>query len=273
MKCLVSIAVFVGWSALLSAQVEVAGRGVTSPFIAYDDASLAEPGTLSIGQYASLDNSAGGKSFSVPGLDFSLGLNRRLELSAFGAVVFSHDDVGQFASKIDDSSAGLKVLLWNEADCRPGVAAKPMIERLASPNGAGRVHLVLPVILEKEIQFCDLAYTAGYVTRGIAFSSLKCGWAGDHRVTPLAVIAGSRATEHLGQLHSLGLNRTQLHGSAGVSVNISPSWSLFLEVGRTLGRKDQNSSSFEFTASIAFAAALWGQRSTARREHARVPNR
>ena len=173
-----STAVFVDWNALVWAQVEVEGRGVTSPFIAYDDAGLAEPGTLSIGQYASLDNSAGSKSFSVPGIDFSLGLNRRLELSAFGAVVLSQDDVGQFASKIDDSSAGQKVVLWNEADRRPGVAAKPMIERLASPNGAGRVHLVLPVILEKEIRFCDLAYTAGYVTRGIAFSSLKCGWAG-----------------------------------------------------------------------------------------------
>lgn len=273
MKCLVLTAVFLGWSELLCAQVEVGGRGVTSPFITYDDASLTEPGTLSIGQYASFFNSAGSQSFSVPGIDFNLGLNRRLELSAFGAVVFSQDDVGQFASKIDDSSVGLKVLLWNEADRRPGVAVKPMIERLGSPNGAGRVHLVLPIILEKDIRFCDLAYTAGYVTRGIAFSSLKCGWGGDHRVTPLAVIAGSRATEHLGQLHSLGLNRTQLHGSAGLNVNISPSWSLFLEGGRTLGRKDQNSSSFEFTASIEFTAVLWGQRNTASREHATVPHR
>jgi len=259
MKRFVATSLLLTWQLALYAQVEAGRPGITSPFITYEDASLMEPGTLSIGQYASFSKSPNGKSLSAPGIDFSLGLTRRLELSGFGAGVFSQNYGEGFAAGLDDSYMGLKVLLWKEARYRPALAVKPMLELLGSADGVGRAHLAFPVMLEKDIGLCDLAYTVGYLTRGAVYSSLKCEWGGEGRVTPIAVISGSRATEHLSDLRDLGLNRTQLNGSVGVNVEISPRWSIFLEAGRTLSRKDENSSQFEFTASIAYTGRLWGR--------------
>jgi hypothetical protein len=261
---------FLAWRFALYAQVEVERPGVTSPFITYEDASMMEPGTLSVAQYTSFSQSRSGKSISAPGIDFGLGLLRWLELSGFGAVAFSQDEGGRFVGALDDSYLGLKVLLWNETSHRPALAVKPMLELLGNPDGVGRAHFAIPLILDKDVRVCDLAYTMGYITRGVAYSSVKCEWGGDGKVTPVAVISASRATKHVGVLRDLGLNRTQLDGSIGVNVDITQHWSIFLEAGRTLSRPDDNSSRFEFTASIAFTGFLWGQRCSKHRKPART---
>jgi hypothetical protein len=261
MKC-VPAGVFLAWQFALFGQVAAERPGLTSPFITYEDASLTEPGALSIAQYASFSRSRSGKSLAAPGIDFSLGLNQRLELSGFGAIAFSQAQGERFVGGVDDSYMGLKVLLWNEASYHPALAIKPMLEVLGSPQGVGRAHLVFPLILEKDVRLCDLAYTVGYITRGVTYSSLKCEWGGDGKVTPIAVISASRATERWGVLRDLGLNRTQLGGSVGLNVDITPHWSIFLEAGRTFSRQDDNSSRFEFTASIAFTGFVWGKRSS-----------
>jgi len=250
--------VFFGWRTILHAQVVPEPRGVNSPFITYDDTSITDLGTLSIGFYTLLASPSTGESIAGPGIDFSLGLNPRTELSGFTAVVSSKNDTGRFTTTIDDSVAGLKVLLWKESDYRPAVAVKPAIELLGGPSGGGRADLALPVILEKDTRFGDFAYSAGYVTRGVAFSSLQCTWGDDHRVTPMAVIAGSRAVEGLSDLRRLGLNPTQLLGSAGVNLKISPKWGLSLQGGGLFSPNNQKGRSLEFGASITYTIRVWG---------------
>jgi hypothetical protein len=242
---------------MLYAQVMPEPRGVNSPFITYDDASITEPGVLSIGFYTLLARPSTGESIAGPGIGFSLGLNPRTELSGFTAVISSKGDTGRFTNTIDDSIIGLKVLLWKEADHRPAVALKPAIELPGDPNG-GRAHLALPVILEKDTRFGDLAYSAGYITRGVAFSSLQCTWDSDHRVTPMAVIAGSRVVQRVSDLRRLGLNPTQLLGSAGVNLKLGPRWNLSLQGGSLFNLNSPGSHSFEFGASITYTNRVWG---------------
>jgi hypothetical protein len=128
---------------------------------------------------------------------------------------------------------------------------------------------MLPVILQKDVGFCDLAATVGYVTRGVAFSSLKCEWNIKNRITPMAVVQASRVTKDLHVISDLGWNRTEVDGSAGVNIDLNRHWSLFLEMGRVLGRKDQNSALFSFTASISYTGRLWGKSGETHRK--RVP--
>lgn len=267
MKCLSLglAAVFVAAPLLLYSQVEP-GRGINSPFATYEDANLTEPGTTSIGQYVSFSRTSTEDFLSAPGIDLSLGLNRRLELSGFGAVTYSRDARDRLKAERDDSYLGLKVLLASEGTYRPAIAVKPTLEFL---GGTDRPHYVLPAILQKDAGFCDLALTAGYVTRGVAFSSLKCEWSIGKRVTPIAVVQVSRVTKDVRAIRELGWNRTEVDGSAGVDIDLSPHWSLFLEAGRTIGRMDINSSRFGFTASIVYTLRLWGKSEEARRK--RIP--
>ena len=262
-----AFAAFVVCPVALYSQVEP-GQGINSPFATYEDANLMEPGTFSIGQYGSFLRTKGGNSFSAPGVDFGLGLHRRLELSGFGAVAFSRDEADRLSPQPDDSYVGLKLLLASEGRFRPAVAVKPTLEVLGGTSG-DRAHFVLPVILQKDVRLCDLAGTAGYVTRGVAFSSLKCEWSIRDRITPMAVVQASRVTKDLQLISDLGLNRTEVNGSAGVDIELSPHWSIFLEMGRVLGRTDENSARLSFTASISFTGRLWGK--SGDRHRRRVP--
>ena len=256
MKCfsLAITAVFLA-TPLLYSQVQP-GRGITSPFATYEDANLAEPGTISLGQYVSWRLTAGGDSLSAPGINFSLGINPRLELSGFGAVVYSRDDKDRLTAEPDDSYLGLKVLLASQGTHRPAVAVKPMLE-----FRGGTIHpdFVLPAILQKEAGFCDLALTAGYVTRGVAFSALKCEWSIGDRITPTVVTQLSRITKDVQAIRTLGWNRSHVERAAGIDIDLSSHWSLFLEAERTLSRMDGNASRFGFTANIVYTVRLWGK--------------
>jgi hypothetical protein len=192
-------------------------------------------------------------------VDFTLGLGRRLELSGSGAAALSRDDRNLFTTEPDDSYLGLKILLVSKGHFWPALAVKPTLELLGNPSGANRAHFALPVILQKDIRFCDLALTAGYVTRGVAFGALKCEWNIGSRITPMAVVQSSRLTKDLRTISDQGLNRTETIGSGGLGVDISPHWSVFLEVGRALGRTDKNSSRLNASASISFTGRLWTQ--------------
>jgi hypothetical protein len=151
----------------------------------------------------------------------------------------------------------MKVLLASQGTYRPAVAIKPTLEFL---SGTSRPHYVLPAILQKKARFCDLALTGGYVTRGLAFGAVKCEWNFGGRITPSVVAQLSRATQDVQAIRALGLNRTDVYGSAGVDIDLSEQWSLFLEVGRTVGRMDVNSSRFGFTTNIVYTGRLWGKK-------------
>lgn len=262
--------IFVATCIPLYSQVKP-GQSINSPFTTYEDADLIDPGAFSIGQYASFVRTGGGNSVSATGVDFSFGLHRRIELSGFGAATFSRVGGNQLAAEPDNSYVSLKLLLGPGGRYRPALAVKPTLELLwGDTSGAGSAHFMLPLILQKDIRLCDLALTAGYITRGVAFGALKCEWNITDRIAPMAVVQSSRMTKDLRAISNLGWNRTEVRGSAGLSINISPRWSIFLEGGRTLGRMDQNSSHLDVSASISFTGRLWGRQPSSP-ENARAP--
>ncbi len=247
------------------------GQSINSRFTTYEDADLTDPGAFSIGQYGSFVRTGSGTSVSATGIDFSLGLHRRIELSGFGAATFSQVGGNQLAAEPDNSYLSLKLLLGPGGRYRPALAIKPTLELLwGDASGAVPAHFMLPLILQKDVKLCDLALTAGYITRGVAFGALRCEWNITDRISPMAVLQSSRMTKDLRAISNLGWNRTEVRGSAGLSFNISPRWSIFLEGGRTIGRMDQNSSHLDVSASISFTGRLWGRQPSSP-ESARAP--
>src|SRR5215472_12179173 len=168
------------------------GQSINSPFTTYEDADLIDPGAFSIGQNAFFVRTAGGNPL---------------------------------AAEPDNSYVGLKLLLGPGGRYRPALAVKPTLELLwGDASGPGHAHFMLPLILQKDIRLCDLALTAGYITRGVAFGALKCEWNITERIAPLAVVQSSRMTKDLRAISDLGWNRTEVRGSAGLSINATPRW-------------------------------------------------
>jgi hypothetical protein len=237
---------------------------VNSALAVYDDPAVAEPGELSIGEYISYTTLQAGSLISGPGIDVTIGLFRRVELEGFSGVQFSRD-TGTYIYGSDDSYLGVKVMLLSQGAHRPGIAVKPTLEILGEVGEAdplftpSRKNLVVPIIVGRRFESWALSYTGGYVTRGLAFSSVKWELNRWDRVTPIAVIYGSRATRELRTLDELGLNRSQLDVSLGVVAAVSANWNISVEGSRTVGRVDENSSRLGLSIGLEFTGRLWGK--------------
>jgi hypothetical protein len=236
----------------------------------YDDATLLDPGTFSVSVYSGFSSTQSGYYISAPGLDFAVGLNRRLELSSFGGFAASKD--GQDHSyRLDDNYLGLKILLLPKGEHLPAIAIKPSLEILNTSGidpslNPHRTSLVLPLLIEKEFDDWSISYTGGYITRGQAFSTLKLEGDWWEHLTPTLVISYTQSTNQLNTLRALGLNRGQINASAGLAKDINSQWSIFVDAGRSIGRIDAAGSSFECTVGVSFTGRIWGGDKGANRE-------
>jgi hypothetical protein len=249
-------------TALWSQVAQQGVRHLNSAFIMSEDASLPEPGTFSVGPYVSYTNVPGGYTVSAPGIYFSLGLNRRVEVSGFGAMARSRDEQKSL-NGTDDTYLSAKMLVSPEGDRRLAVAIMPSFELLGSATVANnrlaphRANLVLPLLIEENFEPCSFSYTGGYVSRGVAFSSLKWEWNRWDHFSPRTVVYASRVTRDLGTISQLGLNRTQFEAAVGADIQVNPKWSISLESGRTFGRRDENSARLGLSAGITFTGHPW----------------
>ena len=237
-----------------------ASRTVNTPTVLDDDATLLDPGSYTFDYYNSYSRSPQDYYASIPGLDFTLGLNPRLEFSASSGYRSANSE----NNGLDDSLVGMKVLLLSQNSQRPAIAVKPTLEVLSEISGneqanSYRADFGLPILVEKDFESWSASYTAGYLTRGVAFTVLKVEGNWWDCLTPAAIFSFSQMTTDLAALQSLGLNRRQIDTQANLTREINSRWSVFVQAGRSIGRSDLNNYSFEFTAGVTFAAQLWGR--------------
>ena len=74
------------------------------------------------------------------------------------------------------------------------------------------------------------------------------------------ILSGSRLTREQGLVSEFGLNRTRADVTGGLAVAIRPGMAAFANAGRSLGRVDLNSSSYQVTFGMSFTARLWGEK-------------
>jgi hypothetical protein len=238
-------------------------RRISSPISFYDDADTTAPGILNVSQGLDYDRVQAGKDISVPSSDFSLGVNRWLDLSAslgYARSQFETIRVGGIA----DTYVGAKAVVLQGKRLRPTIAVKPTLEVLGAASTAnnllapGRVNFILPVMVQESFESFRAYYTVGYLTRGVFFQSLAYEANRWSRMTPTVIVTHSRLTRELGLVSGLGLNRSRTDLIGGIAVNLTPKWTIFGSAGRSVGRLDVNSSVYQFSGGISLNFRLWG---------------
>lgn len=244
---------------------QTANHRISSPISFFEDADINAPGHMSLGLSAGYGRVYSGHDRSLPSVDFTLGIHRRVEVSASSGYAYSQFE-NVSVSGISDTYAGVKFLAWRQAGARPAVAFKPMVEILGTPSVAHnllaprRVNFVLPLILQRTFENGRVYYTGGYLTRGLQFHSVGLEADRWSRVTPSIVISHARLTRELGLVSELGLNRSRSDVLGILSVTLNRRWSLSGMGGRTFGRTDANSNRFQAGAGVAFNFDLWGKK-------------
>ena len=187
-----------------------ARRRVSSPIAFYDDADVADPGLLTLSSYFSYNRVPVGRDIGFPAAGFTLGLQRRLDVSGNVALAHSQFEESRITGA-GDSDIGLCVLLLPEGSRRPAVAVKPTLEILGdaslrdNPLAPDRVNYILPVMTQKSFESFRLYYSAGYASRGIVFHSLAWELNRWTRVVPAVIVSSSRLTRELDLVSELGL--------------------------------------------------------------------
>jgi hypothetical protein len=120
------------------------------------------------------------------------------------------------------------------------------------------MNFALPVLIEKDFDSWSVSYTGGYISRGAAFDTVKLEGDWWKHLTPTLIISYSQFTTNLSTLSELGLNRRLIHTSVGLGKNINSRWSIFINVGRNLGRIDADSASFDGMVGVTFTGRMWG---------------
>lgn len=237
-------------------------RRISSPISFYEDADTTAPGVLNISQGVDYDRVQPGKDFSGPSSYFSVGLNRRLDLSASLGYVRSQFETIRI-NGLADTYIGVKAVVLGGKARRPAIAIQPTIEVLGDASidnnllAPRRVNFMLPVIVQESFESFRTYYTVGYLSRGIFFQSLAYElnqWA---RVTPTVVVSHSRLTRELGLVSDLGLNRSRTDLLGGIAVNVTPVLTIYGSAGRSVGRLDANSAVYQFSGGISLNLRLW----------------
>ncbi len=239
-------------------------RRVSSPIAFYNDADPSAAGMLNVSEYYSYHRVLAGHDTAFPSTYLSLGLHRRVDVSGGVGWVQSQFEESRIDG-IGDTYFGAKVLLVEEKGRRPAFAINPQIEVLGrasvadNPLAPDRVNFVFPAVLQKSLDYYRIYSMTGYVTRGIVFSSLVGELNRWNRVTPVVILSHSRLTTERDLISQLGLNRSRSDVTGGVAVSPAPNWTLFANTGRSFGRRDLNSTRYQFTFGVSFNVRLWGK--------------
>lgn len=253
--------------ALVLAQTQPDGQRhrVNSPVALYDDADPTSPGMLFVGSYFSYSTLRAGSDIGGPSFSVSVGLHRRVDVSADIGYVRSDFEQIRVAG-LGDSYFGAKIVALTEGKRRPAVTIKPMIEVLGGASlsvsafAPDRVNFAPSVLLQKTFDNYRVYSMSGYITRGIVFESL--GWELNRwsRITPVAIVSASRLTKEVTFISDMGLNRTRSDVTGGLGVVLTPRWSVFGTIGRSFGRPDVNSTRYQISGGINFNVRLRGER-------------
>ncbi len=200
-----------------------------SPFSWLDDASLLEPGNISLGVSMLRWHGAGTNETIFPVIDAAIGLTSRVQFGANVPRVAGGLGTTFFSAKIgvlQDEVRGLYVAVSPTLEIVGGEVSS------AIPSGEGRAHWGLPASVHLDGENARLYASSGYFSPGIWYAGAGVGMAiGDRaglsgsfsRAWTSSPTAATVASPH----------RTEITG--GASYNLHPNMSVFASLSRTLG--------------------------------------
>jgi hypothetical protein len=248
-----------GQSAARSSVIGPGGTGVRNFGSWLDDASLIGQGqgtvSFGFGYWKTPDY----REFDLPTLDWGVGLSPRVQ---FGfSVPFYHAGVpgGPVARGFGDMYLNTKIQLRDPSTHGVGFAVVPILEVLsyAPRPDVSRVGWALPGTIEVQRQGWRVFGTAGYFSRGAVFASGAIEAALTDRAWLTGTISRSHSLEDDALSEALGLSPTRTDVTVGASTALTPAFSVFGSVGRTISRTDANSAALFFTGGVSVSFAAW----------------
>jgi len=228
----------------LASPVAVTSGGGAAPFAWVDDASIIEPGSVSISVSAVSWHGGGTSELDVPIVDAAIGLSRRVQLSANVPATIGGGDPAGAAGGIGTTYFGAKIAVFEQPRRGLKVAVSPTLELLshgvldAIGPAEQRAHWGLPV--SAEIDRGRLrAYTGGgYFSRGVWFGGAGASYQARNKTFVSGTFSQSWRRDATGLVPIGDRRRTDVSG--GVAYVLHPQVVTFGSLGRTINTLEQN---------------------------------
>jgi hypothetical protein len=244
-----------GPSAAGSPELQVSGTGVRVFGSWLDDATIVPQGQGSVSLSFAYWRTPAYREFDVPAIDGSLGLMPRVQMNVSVPYYHASEPGGPVARGIGDLYLSTKVQLRDPAASgrHVGFSVTPLLEiRSYAPPETSRASWGLPGSIEFQQSRWRAFGTAGYFSRGALFASGALELAVSDRVWVTGTISRSHSVKKDDLSVALGLTQSRTDVGASTTVAISPGMSVFGAFGRTVSRRDANSSTLSITSGIAF---------------------
>lgn len=245
-------------AAVAAAQETGPPRRVSTPGALLDDYEVVEPRSFTFtfgGGYVKVPF---GHDVWLPSHDISVGLTPWLDISAYTSV--TKVSFEQFrTTAVGDAYINAKFIVLKEAKGRPGVAFQPVLEVLGRPSLANnplapaKVNGAFGGMVGKNLWQSIRVYNhSGYFTRGIVFSSGAVEITRFSRFTPAVWAAFGAITRNREFTAEQGANATRLNVGGTLGFRIAKNWSAYVSGGRSLGRRDYNSTDFSIGGAVSY---------------------
>ena len=217
--------------------------GDGAPFAWLDDASVLEPGSISVAVSMVRWQDSGASEVVAPVVDVAIGLAKRMHLTASVPRVPGSAGGVDAGSEIGTSFFSVKVAMFDDPKRGVKLSVAPTLEMLGSgvlqsiEPGASRVQFGLPVSAELDRGALRLFAGGGYFSGGVWFSGVGAGI----RVSPRVSYSGSfsRAWRRA-EVPGVPSDRDRNEVSGSASYAVTPRISVFGSLGRTIATLDEN---------------------------------
>ena len=258
-------------SAASAPVVTPAGTAVARHFGSWlDDASLLPEGQAALSFGFGYWRTPSYREFDAPSVDGSLGLTRRVQIGASLPYFRANEPGGPLAHGVGDVYLNSKIQLREPSSAAhpTGFAIAPVVELLSYPPepGASRVSWALPFSVELQREGWRVYGSTGYFSRGSVFAGGAMELALSDRAWLTGTLSQSHVVNDKDAIDALGLARTRTDVSGGLAVALTPAWSVYGSIGRTLSQQDPDSATLVLSGGVSWSLAAWNPRAGKRRK-------
>jgi hypothetical protein len=240
---------------LVAPSAAAVSSGGATPLAWLDDASVLQPGGVSVAISALRWSGSGMSEVNFPVVDIALGLTRRVQFSAnVPHVIGSADPYGAagglgtvyFSSKVGlfDGKSGVKVAVSPTLEVlSPGV-----VDMLAP--GEHRVQLGLPISMEFDRGPARIYGGTGYFTRGAWFTGAGGSYGVNDQVSVFGSFSRAWRRSDVPDVPLGERDRKEISG--GASYAVSPAVHVFGSMGRTIATLEENGAGRTIAGGVSF---------------------
>jgi hypothetical protein len=226
-----------------------------APLAWMDDASLIEPGAMSVAVYTTRWMGAGASESSIPVVDVGLGITDRLQFTASVPRVAGSSDPAAPSGGLGTTYFSGKYAAYANDRARLRIAVAPTLEVLSArataalAPGQTRAQFGLPVSVQLDRTGRSMYASAGWFSRGAWFA----GAGGAMQLSPRVGVSASLSHAWAGTVDpvsALARQRTELSG--GTSFAATSHIALFASAGRTINTSDENGAGTTIAGGVSF---------------------